>query len=723
MMYAINKGTVIQYLVILLSAGFFSVYITQFLTVEYALSAGITDLLLRSIPLFIPISLSFCLVFVKWKALSNALFKYRHVIGVCIFVFLVFFELNGSSVGVWTGYLPDAVNNGLLWGEPQSVRSDEWAITLPSVLAQDHSVYQAQSDIVRGAETDVTLMPSLPTFSLITIFKPQNWGFLLFGAGHGVAWSWAILPIALFLVTIDLFLILTKGSKWLSVCAAVILTFSPYATWWNCYGVLLYGQALVLALYWMLRSDKRWVRVLCGVLIPWLCGCYLFLAYPAWIVPCFFIFTIMGAWVAYEYRKDLKAVQNPATRKPELFTVVACLVLFAVSVVLIFFGAGQAIEGMSNTLYPGTRFYTGGDGVPNLFDWVYSIYFGIMPTEAVTPNPSARSAYFSLFPISFILALYVIIRKKNKLLIALCAIELLYICMMVLGLPDFVARFTMLSNVGSANRMLIATGFLDVVVLMVSLHEIINMRNSEAGAAGAPKVRFEWLRKNDAWMLIASSVCVGIIICAVCKVSMPAFWTKPNLLLLFIASASVSISLGAILTRYCQRAPKLLCISVFAIVFASGMCVNPVQRGIGVLTENPVYKGIESVAASDPDALWVSEGSWVYGNLCIAAGAPTLTSTNTYPNMDLWNQMDPDGDYEEVYKRYANIETTVSSELAGEEFELIQADLIRVNFTPESLKELGVKYLFALQEHKDTDEVTYNELFSYGNMIIYELQY
>ena len=199
------------------------------------------------------------------------------------------------------------------------------------------------------------------------------------------------------------------------------------------------------------------------------------------------------------------------------------------------------------------------------------------------------------------------------------------------------------------------------------------------------------------------------------------------MLLLFIALFVVFTSIGLIVKFNRSLGQKCLLISASAILITSGICINPIQRGVSVLSDNELYREIESIADQDPNALWIAEGSFVYSNLCVAAGACTITSTNTYPNVDLWNQMDPNGDFEEVYLRYANIDATVSSNDNQDLFELQGTDYMRINFSPSELKDVGVKYILATEKHASNDLINFVELAHYGdssiNTYIYQLEY
>lgn len=60
--------------------------------------------------------------------------------------------------------------------------------------------------------------------------------------------------------------------------------------------------------------------------------------------------------------------------------------------------------------------------------------------------------------------------------------------------------------------------------------------------------------------------------------------------------------------------------------------------------------------------------------------------------MSLWGKIDPDGQYQDAYNRYARIEVGAASSTS---FEVMQSDLIMVHLTADDLKTLGCTYWLA----------------------------
>lgn len=700
--------------IIVLASAFFSLYITSFISTSTGSYLGGVDTCLQSIPLFV---LTCCLVHVVLHvqdSMKCTLYKYRYLVCLALFSFCVFFQLSESSISCWAD-LVGSSDDGVLWGIPRGIRSDEWAINMPSYLSQEQNGFQPLNSMLRGAETDVTLLPSLPSWALIDLFKPAFWGFLLFGAGYGVSWYWSLRVIALLIVTFDCFVLWTNN-KWVSAAAALIVVFSPYAQWWGCFDVLLYGQMLVLFLHFFLFSERRAIRVGCAVGMAWGCGCYLFIAYPAWIAPCFYVFALLGVWEIIRYRSYRKRNHLKrwlAGHAPEALVLVISLMLGAVAVAVSFSQASLAIEGLSNTIYPGERKYHGGDGAQVLFDWIASIFYGLDEQGSLFPNACERSAYFALFPVGLIISLIIALRKRDAFVLSIVILDVVFLVFMIFGLPDLLSSITLLDK-SLSNRMMLPIGFLDTLLLA---YAVTCLSKGDA---------FEFaLHKKKGWYLalICTGVALAVAICMILKLTNPDFWRKLTLVLVFLLLAAFILCLLLALGERKGSASKLFCISMAAILLSSGMCVNPIQRGVGVLADSEIYQDIERIADGNPDALWIAEGPFILSNLCASAGARTLTSTNTYPNLDMWATLDPNGDQEDIYLRYMNIDTEVLGFGGKSKYELLGGDHVKMTLTPQDLAALDVSYLLTSIPHDDTDSLHFEEIDKSDNMIIYRLDY
>ena len=129
------------------------------------------------------------------------------------------------------------------------------------------------------------------------------------------------------------------------------------------------------------------------------------------------------------------------------------------------------------------------------------------------------------------------------------------------------------------------------------------------------------------------------------------------------------------------------------LMFIAGGLVNPVQKELDCIYENKAYQLVKEVHDSDPFAVWVTQGTQVAGDFLIMTGAPTVNSTNVYPNLERWHTIDPDRSNESIYNRFAHIYVDLKT-TGSAEFSLTFFDAFSVSLTPEDAKQIGIKYVF-----------------------------
>ena len=154
----------------------------------------------------------------------------------------------------------------------------------------------------------------------------------------------------------------------------------------------------------------------------------------------------------------------------------------------------------------------------------------------------------------------------------------------------------------------------------------------------------------------------------------------------------------------------------------SGGLVNPVRSGIDSVTNLREYQAIEKIVNEDKGAKWIVEGEGIPTiNFPVMAGAPTINSTNVYPNLAFWKKLDPTGQHEKVYNRYAHIHIFVKQS-GKSKYEVGDApDQVYLYITLKDLRKLGVKYIYSrndlLTYEDDSCIVVYNS----NNYKIYDI--
>lgn len=626
------------------------------------------------------------------------LVRHRLPIAIALVLACVALSLNGSSIASVASLTDNEPFQGTILGVPRGVRSDEWLVFTPFSFSQASVGNPAVSELVRGTATDMTMVYAQPSWALATLFRPFLWGYLILGPERGLAFFWSSRTAALFLVTYEMVGLLTDFDDHLSAMGAILVVFSPAVQWWFAVNgsveLLVFGQGLVLALHRLLRCHGPRTRpVLWGLsgLMSWMMGCYLFVLYPAWQVPFFYVFAALGLWDLIEWtggsvrearRSRLRAIALPA---------LVCLAILIGCVACCFWLSRDAIASVSNTVYPGARDETGGGlltCLPNLTTNLASV---IDPEHVKgaddTLNVCEVATYTALFPLGLILAIRQVWQRRDRASTALLIAYALLAFYGLMGLPQPMARMLLLSNTPTY-RLPQALGFLDVLLLV----RAVSARDSH---------QTEGQKRHVSSVSLPLAIVTSIVLAGTSAlVSTLATEVMAPWLIIVQFGTTLILSLGAtlpladadrsegVLTPHSRG--KLLLMGAM-IVLLNGLFVNPLQQGASALTESDLVATANVISAEDPDARWVTNSEFL-GQVLVANGVPTTNSVNTYPQLELWHRIDPDRRYEDVYNRYAFIRFEILP--SGEEasFELLGADLICVRVSPEDLGRLGVTY-------------------------------
>ena len=620
-----------------------------------------------------------CLFYLP-KRIKSHLFKWRYAYIGAFAVILIALEVSCSSVGAWSFQI-GSENTGLVFGMPRTIRSDEFNASTLWNLSQEANGYQAISNILRGDVTDTRLVYNLASWSPVTIFRPLLWGYLLFGSAKGLSFYWVIKIISMFFASFEFARLLTRDDRNLSLFFSIIVVFSPISAWFGFSDLITYGELLVVVLFQYLRSKSLLEATIYGFLLAWLCGCYFFLLYPAWMVSFFYIFAIVGLQVLFYYVKSVKeGVIESSYRISYLIPLGVAISVVAVITVYTFLESWDAYSLTLGTVYPGQRSEAGGGPISNLLSYGYSIFFSISGPQF--SNASEASGVFSLFPLPSIISIYLIIRFNNKRLIPLVLLQAAYILYATIGFPTFLSKITLLSFVPSF-RMDFPIGYLEAILLLISLSASRNLDSHRA-----------MFNRVIARKPLVASVILGIGLTVLLKLETPGFGRNLFTMLLVIALAALLCPIIMLVAKSREQcnATRLLLVAVFAIVLIPGVCVNPVQAGLGPVATSDLSREIIRIESSNPKKKWIVENAWQVSNLCTALGASTIGSTNAYPDLDLWKRLDPSEQYIDVYNRYCHI--NVSLDRVSEPlFSVIQGDLIQLTLNADALKVLDVDYV------------------------------
>lgn len=646
------------------------------------------------------------LIFVYGQRIGDFIYRWRYVIAAVILAVCVSLELSGSSIHCWADWAVSEAD-GVLLGTERSIRSDEWALNTAFAVSQtvDYGgdAFSYYSDIIRGASTDTFIVYGQPVLDIAEIFRPFHWGYLLFGAAKGLSFFWCSRLLALILVSFELGMLVTGKKRLLSLTWAGMLTFSSLLQWWFAINglveMLVFSFAAVLLLHRYMHTESCRRRIVYALLLTE-CACGFVLAfYPAWMVPVGYLLAGLGVWVIVSSRKTF---QFRAKKDLPILAMFLGLTAASLAYVLIF-RSWDTVQLTLNSVYPGRRLNLNTISWNGIGGYVAGLFTPLRDMPFTTNNVE-YSSVISLMPLGVILSVAGMIRRKrpDSLAILLMAASVPLTIFVFVGMNETAAKLTGLSFSTAARTLPI----LHLLHLLLLFRAVSRMKKAVPYLAAVPaSALLAWLIVDrgcahyEDYMTAGMAAASGAILFA--------------LTLLFLRSAKgtgTQLALGA-------------CAAVICVL--GGVYVNPVQQGISELTESASYQMVEEVVKDDPDGLWIVENtSYPRTNLPITAGAPTINSTNTYPNLERWELLDPDGSDEEIYNRYAHIRIDLvegeTQFVAGE-----TADAFTLKLSCRDLKTLGVSYIFAARDLSgySGDEVTLVELAHQDEVWIYRVEY
>lgn len=641
------------------------------------------------------------------EKLTDSAYRYRFWISAILGIFLVFFEIHGSSILYWQNYLTNLTNiSQPLIGISRAIRSDEWAVNTPMMLSQyyNHSgLFPYFSETIRGALTDTFIIYGQPVRDIAIFFRPFHWGYLLLAPAKGLSFFWIGRTIALFLVSFEFGMILTNKSKLLALIYTLMVTWSPVVQWWFAINglveMLVFGQLALIMITLYMNNQNYYRRSLYALVMLICAGGYILTFYPAWQVPMVYVFLALFIGVVLENRKHF--VWN----KKDIGIGVGLILLLSLGMIYILSKSGGTIDSVMNTVYPGGSAETGGNQGLRLFLYPGNLFFAFS-RELTYANPCELAVYFDFFPLGIVLSAWVVIKQKqqDKFLIPLLLINAMMIVWCLFPWPEWLAKITLLSY-SKPVRAFLAVGFLNILLLIRAL----------ALFDGA----------FSKWFKVGSALLMSL------GITLLAFKTYDGYLDLKMSMISLLLLFGSfyvILSGNKEWARKTLLVIVFGIIFIAGLFVNPVVNGLDAIYQTNLINRIQQINTTE-NGLWIVDSGAEIGfpviNFPLMAGAPTINSTNVYPNLERWHLLDPDGSAEEIYNRYAHISVNLINTSNETHFELKSPDLFEVNLNIMDLEKLEVTYVFSKRDLSilSNEAVSFTELADENGFKIYTVNY
>lgn len=566
-----------------------------------------------------------------------------------LFIILVCFKVNGSSIGIYHDYFYGNTSKdpNLLFGKPRAIRSDEWLVTTQVTIAQEKNNYDRVNNNLLGGQ-DLSVLLDAPYKEWSSIFRPQNFSFYVLPFEYAFAFKWWLLLIGLLLSSYAFSLrILGKDKIPLSILLSIVFSFSPFIFWWYqsitilplIYGLLLIlvGMSIIdktpLSTNWLALGERSSSVVKSGIM-SYLLVSFALVFYPPFQIPVALCvaFFLLG----YLFQKGFNRSDWLAIILPVVFSIVTALAIIGVFALT----RMDTIKAITGTVYPGHRVVASGGYDATRFAVTYlqpllqsnSRGGNYISNQSESSIPLLTPFYFLVPFLSLFVWSYVRSRKIDWVLFCLILCNLLFLANLFIPNIDVLSKITFLYLVPH-DRLLIGIGFITMISLIYSVKIY-----SDKDLAITPRVQ-RWI---IAYVLVifATAIALGL------KTQQlhPLFITSK----LHIIALSIALFCGIVFILFKKFTIGLTALALFSLV--STLYIHPIYVGLGPVYNGRVTESLQST--SDKHTTWAVADNIAFEHFPQISGRSAITGVSAYPNLLFWKQFSND---EKTYNRYAHI--------------------------------------------------------------------
>lgn len=636
--------------------------------------------------------------------------RLKWYLGICagLFLLLTLANFNYSSVAAWNQIIPDGspAQRGLVSGQPRSIRMDDYAVGIPWIISQANRDYPLENETIGGQKAPVL---TTPTRHFTLLFKPTNWGYFLFDVDRGYAWG-VNMTIFLALVSLTLMLLLLTGNHfWLSVFGSVWILLSSGTQSWFYNAVHAVPGACLLfvsAAYLLYARNRRQIG-LAALAVGWTFTNFALILYPPYQVPLAYAIGLLfigyvlnnAEWQRMRINWPLKLAGG-------------ALALAIVGVTLYAFMSGlkPTFDAVTGTVYPGKRSELGGTGF--VANW-FSEYVSWSTDDAQFPknwlNHCELSHYLTFAPLilPFMILSFVQNRKVDWALLLLgLSIIGLYVWIEV-GFPESLAKLTLL-NMSPTRRTQIPFGIANVLLTVLYLSYLVRQplpeRNGLYTFVGGVAVL--------AFMIYTGYVNIN---------DSEGFFRWHQLFVPIVFFTA----LGVLLIPTWQPQYRTALFGAGILLFLlPNLRINPVSKGLSPITENALYRAVQSLHQQEPKARWVVFGSQYISYLLTATGVDLLSGVKYIPPRHIYKVLDPQMRRDSAYNRYAH--TVYASFINGTDSVFIQNNfedgcVVAMDPCSPKFRQLNVKYVVFDKQPQPVETRCMKPVSTLGSIQIYRI--
>ncbi|HSW85276.1 MAG TPA: hypothetical protein VLF79_01515 [Candidatus Saccharimonadales bacterium] len=556
----------------------------------------------------------------------------------------------------------------MITGIPRTIRSDEWLSNTQIEIAQKNAGYPKVNHNIGNGE-DTSLILDVPYKDWSILFKPHNLVFFVLPFDHAFAFKWWLLGYLLIISIYFFCLYLIPKRRIFASIVALTVFFSPFVQWWYQYITLAsiyYTIFLLLTFMHFLKSRNKKNSMLLALLMTYLLVCFALIQYPAFQIPCIVVALFFVVGYIFENR-----VLINGRYLYKLALLVGAGIISGLLILTFLNTRGDAFAAIKHSAYPGRRNVASGRyDSTHFFSSQYSLPLQLTRKAATyfyppggVANQSESANFIQIMPFLVVPSALVLAngyKKRRKFDWPLLSTLLLFIILMFRLFNTHFSNFFKLLflNQVPQNRLLIGFGLLGII------NFILLVRNLDKRIA----LPFAFIIPYCILCFLLE-IRTGL---RLQKIS-PGFISVQLLLLL---SIPIPLMIFALLRK------RFILASLILLIFgvASSGAVNPLYKGTDILTNTTLSKDVQKISKTS-NKRWVTEGIMLE-NYAVLNGAHSLSGVYSYPQLNIWKQLDYQNNQQDIYNRYAHInfmldQNTDSS--AGSSLELRGGDNIVVH--------------------------------------------
>lgn len=599
-------------------------------------------------------------------------------VGICLFLYLisVLGKFHFSSIPLWNQIVNDgsSLKKGLVKGTPKTMRSDEWLVQTPFIIAQTETGYKVENLSLGASNTP--LLINLPIQNYLSYIRIQHWLFHLSGKEIGFSWYMNFRVFGLLISVFFILMIITKNDFWLSCIGSIFTFFSSFLIWWSSHNEEIIFAMFSVTLFLYLINSKYWVKsTILAILLFLSLSNFILILYPPYQIPVVFVSScIIIGYLLDNKLSTLTEYKDMIVRS--LIYLVPLCILLSVTLYYFYILSKETLDLIMGTVYPGKRFEVGGGY--NMLDVLRGTFFPFVSENSVPKiygNICEYSSpyYLGLFSIGALPLMYIQKVRISSFYLLSSILFLIFVTYQIIGIPEFLSKITLLYMVPSY-RITYGLGILNILLFFSSLNYIYKLTSLH---------KFLVLLFIS-FILIVTQVVYG-------KSYFEGFFTSHQVFISFL----IFIVIGCLgLFYYNHNFIKIFFLVSLLILSSFNFNVHPISKGLAPLTDNVLAKYVKSLPEDVKRSKWLVYGQFTFPNLLKANGINCINGVNFVPNFKDLNILDPTSKYDSVYNRYAHI-SYYPNYADSLKFTLIQSDSYAISIDPcsDKLRQMGVSYI------------------------------